>query len=708
MIRRREVSMTVVALRALVLGVLGLTPLFGAASAAAQDPPSPGKDAPASLIAVPSDVPADARRYAVLVVGNRSGVLAAWVTPDGAHHSFFAFNDRGRGPRVTTRTVLDRSGIITELDATGNDYLKAPVSEHFRIAGGKATWSSESEKGEKRLTGPALYAPISGTLTEETEAALLAAPGHRLPLLPEGEAAIERVAERTIDVGGHPAKAILYEETGFGFTPGTVWLDENGRLVAAGNDWSALVREGAEASWPALLEAQKARESARGEDLARKLQKKLAAPLLVRHARLFDSDTATVRDAMSVRVVGGRISAVGPDASVASSAGDEVLDAKGQMLLPGLWDMHVHVNDWDDGLLHMAAGVTTVRDMANDIDHLQDLSSRFDSGALVGPHVLKAGFIDGRGPYQGPTKVFADTPEEAKADVERYASLGYVQIKIYSSVKPELVPVIAAEAHRRGLRLSGHIPAFMTMEQAVAQGYDEVQHANFWFLNFQFDTVPDTRTPARFTSVAEHAAELDLSSERVRAFVRLLQDHHTVLDPTVNVFEEMFLARPGVMSPPLAEIADRLPPQVRRSGLSAGLPVPDGMDQRYRDSYAAMLRMLKMLYDSGVPIVAGTDALAGFSLHSELEQYVAAGIPAPKALQIATLGAARVMKRDGETGSITPGKAADLILVDGDPVAKISDIRRVVTVIRGDRLYDAGALYAALGVRPVSPAGRAN
>jgi hypothetical protein len=322
--------------------------------------------------------------------------------------------------------------------------------------------------------------------------------------------------------------------------------------------------------------------------------------------------------------------------------------------------------------------------------------------------VLKAGFIDGRGPYQGPTKMFADTPEEAKADVERYASLGYVQIKIYSSVKPELVPVIAAEAHRRGLRLSGHIPAFMTMEQAVAQGYDEVQHANFWFLNFQFDTVPDTRTPARFTSVAEHAAELDLSSERVRAFVRLLQDHHTVLDPTVNVFEEMFLARPGVMSPPLAEIADRLPPQVRRSGLSAGLPVPDGMDQRYRDSYAAMLRMLKMLYDSGVPIVAGTDALAGFSLHSELEQYVAAGIPAPKALQIATLGAARVMKRDGETGSITPGKAADLILVDGDPVAKISDIRRVVTVIRGDRLYDAGALYAALGVRPVSPAGRAH
>jgi imidazolonepropionase-like amidohydrolase len=403
---------------------------------------------------------------------------------------------------------------------------------------------------------------------------------------------------------------------------------------------------------------------------------------------------------MSVRIVGNRIAAVGPDGTVGPAEGQQVLDAKGKMVLPGLWDMHVHLGEWDDGLLHMAAGVTTVRDLANDIDHLEELVPRFESGDLIGPHVLKAGFIDGRGPYQGPTKVFADTPEEAKADVQRYKDLGYVQIKIYSSVKPELVPVIAAEAHRLGMRVSGHVPAFMTMQQAVERGYDEVQHANFWFLNFLFDTVKDTRTPDRFIAVAQHAAELDLNSERVRAFVKLLQDHRTVVDPTVNAFGEMFLGRPGVMSPPLAEIADRLPPQVRRGAIGGGLPVPEGMDQRYRDSYAAMLRMLKMLYDAGIPIVAGTDSLAGFVLHSELEQYVAAGIPAPKVLQIATLGAARVMKRDAETGSVAPGKAADVILVDGDPTTRIADIRRVVAITQGGNLYDAGAVYAALGVRP--------
>ena len=156
------------------------------------------------------------------------------------------------------------------------------------------------------------------------------------------------------------------------------------------------------------------------------------------------------------------------------------------------------------------------------------------------------------------------------------------------------------------------------------------------------------------------------------------------------------------MSPGMAPVASRLPAQIRRGFLAGGLPVPPGMDQRYRDSYKAMLRMLKLLYDSGQPIVAGTDAIAGFALHRELEDYVTAGIPAPKVLQLATLGAARVMKHDRETGSIAPQKAADLILVDGDPATTISDIRRVVTVIKAGTLYDAAALYQALGVAPAN------
>jgi imidazolonepropionase-like amidohydrolase len=113
-----------------------------------------------------------------------------------------------------------------------------------------------------------------------------------------------------------------------------------------------------------------------------------------------------------------------------------------------------------------------------------------------------------------------------------------------------------------------------------------------------------------------------------------------------------------------------------------------------------MLRMARTLYDAGVPLVAGTDGLAGFTLHRELELYAQAGIPAAKVLQLDTLGAARIMKRDQQLGSITSGKLADVILVDGDPSTHISDIRRVTMTVKDGVAYQNAALYQALGVKP--------
>jgi imidazolonepropionase-like amidohydrolase len=265
------------------------------------------------------------------------------------------------------------------------------------------------------------------------------------------------------------------------------------------------------------------------------------------------------------------------------------------------------------------------------------------------------------------------------------------------------VPFLAAEAHRRGMRVSGHVPAFMSAEQAIKAGYDEIQHENFLFLNFWVDSVPDTRTPARFTAVAERAASLDLHSSRVQSFVELLKSHGTVLDPTVNVFENLLVARKGALDPGYSAIADRVPPLIRRGFLIGGLPVPEGKDQLYRRSFQAMLTFLKQLYDAGIPIVAGTDAFPGFALQRELELYVSAGIPAPKVLSLATLGAARIMKRDGDLGSVAPGKLADLIVVDGNPAERISDIRRVSFVMKGGTIYDPASLYQAIGIRPMRP-----
>ena len=640
-------------------------------------------------------------RYTVLMMGNKAGFETSSVNADGSLQLYYEFNDRGRGPKITERAVLDKDGLPTQIESSGNDYMKDPVQERFSLHEGRASWKNRGEQEERAVSGKAYYVSLSGVPEEAglLAKALLAAGGH-LPLLPAGEASIQKRGELKVEVNGQSRTVTQYAISGLDFVPDPVWLDQDGKFFAlVAGSWFAVVAEGWESAVETLAKSQDDFDNRRAADLASKLAHRPTAPLVFVHANLFDTESATSRPHSTVVISGNRITAVGEDGKVSVPQNAEVIDASGKMLMPGLWDMHVHLQP-NDGVLNMAAGVTSVRDMANDMDRLMAMRDRFDAGTEIGPRVLMAGFLDGRGPYQGPTKVFADSEEEARKNVDTYAQKGYVQIKVYSSLKPELVPKIAEMAHSHGMRISGHVPAFMTAEQFVKDGADEIQHMNFIFLNFMFDTVKDTRTPARFTEVAQHGAEIDPSSAKVQAFIQLLQEHKTVLDPTINIFEGMFTDRPGKMSAGYAAVGDRLPTQIRRGFFYGGLQPPEGMDQRYRDSFQQMLKMTKALYNAGVPIVAGTDALAGFALHRELELYEQAGIPAPKVLQLDTLGAARVMKRDKELGSIAPGKLADVILVDGDPSVHISDIRRVTTVVKDGAVYKTAALDEAIGVKP--------
>jgi len=414
---------------------------------------------------------------------------------------------------------------------------------------------------------------------------------------------------------------------------------------------------------------------------------------------LFDSEQATVREDQTVVVSGDHFTAVGPSSSVHAPADAERIDGTGKTILPGLFDMHAHAQA-GDGILNVASGVTGVRDMGNDIEELQHLQDRWQNGTAIGPRVWKSGIIDGRGPFQVPTGLYADSAAEAAAAVNRYADLGYIQIKLYSSLKPELVPGIATLAHSRGLRLSGHIPNGITASTFVEDGADEIQHINFIFLNFLASKVKDTRTPERFTAVGDNAAKLDLQSKPVNDFIQLLLDHHTTVDVTLATFEGMFNERPGQVSPDFAPVLKRLPAQVQRGAYTGGLPVTAENDQLYKDSYKAMLNMTKRMYDAGVPILAGTDATAGIMLHRELELEVEAGIPAAKSLQIATFNAAKLLKQQKELGSIAEGKRADFLLVEGNPAEHISDIRRCRLVMKNGTLYNSGDLYKAMGIRP--------
>lgn len=651
-----------------------------------------------ALAAVPA-----AERATLLTQGNPSGYQEVRRAADGSLAVHYEFNDRGRGPKLDSRYRLAPDGTPLRVDTRGVNYYKAAVSEHFERKDHAASWHSSSENEQRSLDGPAFYLSVDGAPQEFIllVQALLKAPQQRLPLLPAGEAQLHRLEERSVSGKQGSARLVLYAVTGLDLTPDYLWLDQQDRFFASYSAWSTLVRQGWEDVVPELGKAQDAQDHKLSEARAAAQTRWLRQPLAIEHVRVFDPDSLAAKPGQTVLVRDGHIAAVGADGSLPLPEGTEQLDGRNRFLMPGLWDMHVHLQP-NDGPLDIAAGITTIRDLGNDPEVLKALDEAAEAGRDIGPRVIKAGLIDGHGPYQSPIKIFADTPDEAVKAVDAYADQGYEQIKIYSSVKPELVPVMVKEAKARGLRVSGHVPAFMNAEQFIAAGVDEIQHVNFLFLNFLFDQVKDTRTPARFTEVARHAAELDLSSPKVTQFVQLMRERHIVSDPTLITFEDMFLARPGLMSPSSVNIIDRLPLTWQRQLRAAtqGLPVQPGMDARYRESYARMVQMVGLLYRSGVTIVAGTDGFDALSLQREFELYVQAGIPPAEVLRLDTLGAAKVMNRDSRFGRVAPGYVSDLILVDGDPTLNISDIRKVRTVLRGDRLYDANALFDSMGVKP--------
>jgi imidazolonepropionase-like amidohydrolase len=648
---------------------------------------------------LPADVPSTAERYSLLLMGNLAGQQAVWTASDGTLHVFFQFNDRGRGPKTTSILKLDANGIPISEVITGNDYMKAAVSENYSLEAGTARWKNDDEQGEKKISGPAYYSPLNGGPFEIALLAHAALQNRgKIPLLPDGEARVLRKTELDIEAAGHKKHVALYAAAGLDFSPTYFWLDETGKYFATVDEWGTIVPEGWESSVATLLAAQNKIKQSRAAELAAKLAYQSSGGILFDHANVFDAESGKIVPNQQVLISGQRIVGVGPSLSMNGKGAPQIIDATGKTLIPGLWDMHAHVGD-NDGLLNLAAGVTSVRDLANDTDSLMARRQRIADGKEIGTRIVLAGIIDGRGPFQGPTKVLVSTEAEARAAVDNYKRLGYVQIKIYSSVPPAVVPAIIDEAHKNGLRVSGHIPAEMTASQCVELGYDEIQHVNFLILNF-FPEIKNTNTIARLVEPAKVGATLDLNSPKVQSFIKLLQDHHTKLDLTLSVFEDSYLSRAGEIPVGFRPVANRLPAQVRRGLLSQGMTPPPGMDETYRKSFAKMMELTGLLYRAGIPIEGGTDSMAGFALEHELELEAQAGIPPSQVLQNATLNAARIMSLDKDLGSIAPGKLADVVLVDGNPAANISDVRKTVLVVKDGVIYKPAELYSELGVSP--------
>ena len=647
---------------------------------------------------------AETLRYVALVDnGKEAGHQVVTTGDDGVTHVDYIFKDNGRGPELKEEFKLAPDGTYTSYHVTGSTTFGAPVDESFGRDGDKVWWKSTSDHGEQNVSGTGLYSPLGGTPAgfSVAFAALAKRPDGKLPLIPSGALSTRKITEAEVTHGNEKRKVDLLAITGVGLTPTFVWATQGAspRLFAfIYPGFVQLIEDG----WAANANALEARQKqAEGETLVA-FQQRLSHPLkgstLIRNARVFDSEHATLGAASDVLLRDGRIVSISATGTGKAHA-DNVIDAGGRVLLPGMFDMHGHLGRWDGGL-NIASGITTVRDMGNDNATLQQIIAEEKAGTLLFTHVVPAGFIEGESPMSARNGFVIKNLDEAKHAIDWYHEHGYPQIKIYNSFPKAILRDTTAYAHSKGMRVSGHIPAFLRAQDAVDQGYDEIQHINQVLLNFLVDDKTDTRTLQRFYLPAEKVADLDFDSKPVQDFIAMLARKQIAIDPTLSTFE-FIRQRPGEVAQSYAPVADHMPPDIQRGLKVAEMKIPDDATAaRYNKSYLKMVEFVGRMYKAGVPIVAGTDGVPGFTLQSELEWYVRAGLTPAQVLQIATWNGAKYTRTLDDRGSITPGKLSDVVLIDGDPTRDISDIRKVALVVKGGTAYYPSEIFDAMGVKP--------
>lgn len=603
-----------------------------------------------------------------------------------------------RRVEINEKVQVNAQGMPINFEASGISAFGAPIDEKFTLSDGVGTWEGLRDEGQIQFLGTKFYTPAdeAGATSDLLVKALLASPTGKVDLLPGGSASLVKLKTLTIKNGDLSEDVNLYAIVGLGLNPDFSWYDSNGNFFAKDiSGFLRIIRDGYSLdNFDYLAGIQKDAEQEYMEDLAGKLSQKFAR-LLIKNVNVVDVENGTTLPNTDVLIEDGVITQI--DKSITHDATEFVVDGTGKTLIPGLWDMHGHLSK-DQGILNIATGVTSVRDMGSNHDNIMEIERLFNQNKIIGNQVYRAGFMDQYSEYSAGLSV--KSLEEAHEKIDWFADNGYLQIKLYSSINPKWVKPISEHAHRRGLRVSGHIPAFMTAEQAIKAGYDEIQHINMLFLNFLAGTKVDTRQQLRFSLIGEEAKDLALDSKEVTDFIKLLADNQIVVDPTVSTFRSLLLKKNKQIDPEFADVAEHLPPSLVRQLKGAEMNVTPDMLDSYQQGADALLKMVKRIYDAGVPIMPGTDNLAGFTLLRELDLYVQAGIPAIEVLKIATINPAKLMGVAHQTGSISVGKQAEIVLLDKNPLENMTHLHSASMVVKGNHFYLPEALFESLGVKP--------
>jgi len=641
--------------------------------------------------------PPDARHFTIESTGGKHGDSWSWIAPDGTRMARESMNLRGQVWEIDYSGKPGPDGLPVAVTIRGVT-PQGDAGETFSVAGDTAQWKSPVDTGGAKA-GHAFYITQGGPM--DTNAwfveRLLARPDRTLDLLPGGQARAEKAGSLEIGQGAQRQTVNLWSITGISNSPIFAWADAKDRFfgVTAGLAWLPEAYAGERQK---LQDAQAAAAASQAPDFVKSLAQTPTGPVAFVGVRLFDADNLRFLPDQTVVVDKGLITAVGPSASTRLPKGARIIDGKGRTLTPGLWDSHMHVGDDYTGLQELSLGVTSFRDPGNNDLLTIDRRTRRAAGQLLFPHVYPSSLIDGKGAFTAQVANVATSQAEAIALVDKAKANGFTGVKFYGTFNPAWLPAAIAEAHNQGLHVHGHIPAGIRPMEAINDGYDEITHINWVMMQgLPESLLPVSNGIARFEGPGRYAKDVDLDGPAMKGIVETMAKKKIYSDPTMVAFEGLYVPENGDLSPSYTPFVGTLPPATERTFRLGGFAVPKDLTRAdYRASWAKMVELLSRMHKAGVPIVAGTDG-SGLELVRELEIYVDAGFTPAEALAAATIVPARLVGQEARTGSIKVGKAADLVLVEGDPSTKIGDLRQTRTIMLDGKLLDADALRKSAG-----------
>jgi imidazolonepropionase-like amidohydrolase len=433
------------------------------------------------------------------------------------------------------------------------------------------------------------------------------------------------------------------------------------------------------------------------------------------HVRVIDGAGNPAVEDQNLTIEAGKIVAIQPGRDVAKSDGTTVLDLRGYTVMPGIVGMHNHLfymtrpnlnaQKQSENLvatemlfssprLYLAGGVTTMRTTGS-IATYQDLNlkKRIDAGKVPGPH------IDVTGPYlDGPGSFFyVAGPDDARQTVDFWADRGVTSFKAYVDITRDVLKATIDEAHKRGMKVTGHLCS-VTYKEAADLGIDNLEHGFFVNTELDADKKPDTCSEDEGFGTL---AKMDPSGPEARDLFNTLIQHHVAITSTLPVFEA--LADPG--RPPLRQaVLDTMTPEARTDFFILRQSNPGAKPPKF-DRSALWKRDLALEYafvKAGGLLIAGPDptgrgdVLPGFGDQREMELLVEAGFTPVEAIKVATYNGAVYLGRQNQIGSVAVGKNADLVIVKGDPSTKIEDVENVEIVFKDGVGYDSKKLIESV------------